>query len=363
LLNIKQHFNGGIVFYNKESIPMPFSQPLRKNSHVLWTISLIQDIHPETQTKTELLQMATDVIASESIEHVTLCVADGLQRFRLMILHNISESAAMKQCEQIVAQWHQDNTEALKKLSEAKKVSTLTWEEFLDWPAYEETVKSIQAWYENNRDFRHDVDGRIRQELENMQTTAKLSDPNEQTKLLKRYLFEECAFQKFASTKGFHYELYKTPMNKAMRRIKKNSDFVASSCMTEIYFTQFVPNKKLSQTNNHQSNHANGHATQAFSSSTFSTENTSFAPFFGAPVVHSSSCNLSTDEMSSTMMAKRPVVFLSEMKPPIMKTTEFIEKALQLIPVEMQAQAIEKLIKFTAQEIIPLSYSKNTLKI
>ena len=40
---------------------MPLNQPLRKNSNVLWTISLIQDQNPEAETKSEISDMTNDV--------------------------------------------------------------------------------------------------------------------------------------------------------------------------------------------------------------------------------------------------------------------------------------------------------------
>lgn len=316
---------------------MPFSQPLRKNSHILWTISLIQDIHPDAQTKIEFNEMTEDVISNASVETVTLCLAVELQRFRFMILENISETEALKKCEQLKDQWHQDNPAALKKLQEAKKVLTLTWKEFLAWPQYEETMKAVQGWYESSRDFRHDVDGRIRQELENTQATAKLGDIHEKTKLLKQYLFEECAFQKFASTRGFAYELYKTPMNKAMRRVKKNTDFVPPGVMTEIYFTQFAPSHRNASPNSRStaaisSNQSNNLPNISFSSLAVQ-QSAAFAPIFSQPIV------------------SVPVHAL----PIDLTVAEFIEKTLRLVPVEMRVQAIEKLLKFTLQEILPLS--------
>jgi hypothetical protein len=47
------------------------------------------------------------------------------------------------------------------------------------------------------------------------------------------------------------------------------------------------------------------------------------------------------------------------------KFAEFIEKTLQMVPVQEQERAVDALMKFTAQEILPLCYSNksNTLKI
>lgn len=331
---------------------MPFNQALRKNSHILWTISLIQDVQPDNQTKMEFTVMADDVIKTETINQVTLCLASELQRFRLMILYGISESDAIDKCEMLSNGWEQENVETLKKLSETKKLVRLTWKEFLVWKDYQCTINKVQKYYEDNREFKHDVDGRIRQELENIKDDAKLTDPSEQTQLLKRYLFEECAFQQFGTSRGFYYELYKTPMNKAMRRIKRESDFVAPGYMMEIYFTQFMPSKKPRPVNSYSdsvSSMANTHASETGSpvQQTFSESSSFTQPVF----YHSPSYR---PFFSSSMHY--------ESKPPIVKTAEFIEKTLQLLPADLQAQAIEKLIKFTTQEIIPLSYTQNALK-
>ena len=68
-----------------KGIKMPLNQALKKNSNVLWTISIIQDLTPEAQTKSEFTEMANDVLNTAAIDGVTLCLADNLQRFRLMI--------------------------------------------------------------------------------------------------------------------------------------------------------------------------------------------------------------------------------------------------------------------------------------
>lgn len=301
---------------------MPLSQTLRKNSNVLWTISIVQDQNPDEQTKSEFSEMANDVLTTDTISKVTICLADNLQRYRLMIKDGLTEQEAIAQCQIMTAQWKVNNANNIQKLSEIKKLEFLTWEEFLSWPDKEATLEKLENWYKENREFRNDVDGRVRQAAANIGNDAKITNPVQQTELLKKYLFEECAFQKFAASKGFDYELYKTPFNKAMRRVKNNTDFVPRGFMVETHFTQFNPAlKKL---------HKNGY--------TIHQEKESFSPVFNKiPINPATSIELSIS----------------------VKFSEFIEKTLQMLPPYEQKKAVEALMKFTAQEILPLYYSSN----
>jgi tRNA-dependent cyclodipeptide synthase len=297
---------------------MPLNQTLRKNSNVLWTISIIQDQNPEAQTKSEFAEMANDVINTPTIDTLTLCLADNLQRFRFMINDGLSKEEAIKHCQSLSAQWHEDNSESINKLQSAKKLSLITWQEFLEWPEYKQTVKDVESWYKENGKFRHDVDGRIRQELKRIKADATIIDPTIQADLLKKYMFEELAFQKFSSSKRFHYEIYKNSWPPAMNVIKNNTDFVPSGFMIPLHFTQFEPTPKKSKEHFHPSG------------SVFSV----------------------------------PSKIETINKPNTQKALEFIEKAFQLLPPEKQDRAVEALLKFTTQEIIPLCYSSNvnTLK-
>ena len=316
---------------------MPFNQALRKNSHVLWTISMVQDQNPTTQTKEEFSQMSQDVIETQNIQSLSLCLASELQRFRIMIEYGFNESAALSMCQQLESQWHENNTASLQKLNTSKNFSFLTWKEFLAWPDYANTLYSIEKWYKEDREFRHDVDGRIRQARENFSVAAKIQDPNEQTALLKKYLFEECAFQKFAASKGFKYELYKTPMSRAMRRVKRNTDFVASGILTEIYFTQFNPIVKK-QTSNMYS--FSGEQSQSpIRQETMEVENkNSFLPVFNK---------------------KSPPASPPLEHSPSTRVAEFIEKTLAMLPPAQQQKGIEALLKFTTKELIPLCYDSS----
>jgi len=301
---------------------MPLNQSLRKNSNVLWTISIIQDQNPEAQTKSEFAEMANDVLNTSTVNRVTLCLADNLQRFRLMIEHGLSEEEAIAECQKMAQQWHQDNAVELEKLKDAKKLSFLTWEEFLAWPDRDETLKKLEALYKENRDFRNDIDGRVKIAREKLANDVKVSNPVRQTELLKRYLFEECAFQKFAGEKGFDYELYKTQTSKAMRSIKNNTDFVPGGFMKEIYFTQFNQNVK----NN-----------VAINQPSIREEKESFSPLF------------SKANTRNTIDIPIPI-----------KVAQFMEKTLQMLPPKEQEKAFDAIIKFTTQEILPLCYINNT---
>ena len=163
---------------------MPLNQPLKKNSNVLWTISIIQDQNPDAQTRAEFSDMANDVLNTETIKRVTLCLADNLQRFRIMIEHGLSEEEAITECKKLADSWHKDNTIALEKLKETKNLSILTWQEFREWPEYSKTLEDLERFYKENTEFRRAVDGRVRQAGENISVNAKISNPVQQTELL-----------------------------------------------------------------------------------------------------------------------------------------------------------------------------------
>ena len=308
---------------------MPLNQPLRKNSNVLWTISLIQDQKPEAQTKSEFSEMTNDVLNTNTVSRVTLCLADNLQRFRFMIRDGMSEGDAINACQKMSTQWHQDNSLSVEKLKEAKNLSFITWEEFLSWPEYASTLEKLEGWYKENKDFRNSVDVRVKQVREGLGNDVKISNPVQQTELLKKYLFEECVFQKFAASKGFDYEIYKTAPCQSIRRVKNNTDFVPGGFMKEIYFTQFNQNVKNNVSINQPS---------------IRVEKESFTPVF---TKKNSSYSVNIEVSRSSKFA------------------EFIEKTLQMLPAQEQERAVEALIKFTTQEILPLCYSNNpeTLKI
>jgi hypothetical protein len=269
--------------------------------------------------------MVGDVLTTDTIDKTTLCLADNLQRFRFMIKDGLTEEEATIKCQEMAKTWHADNADSLAKLKESKKLEILTWDEFLNWSEYDHTMQQVESLYKSNRTFRKEVDGRLRQEFKNIQADAKLTDPQQQAELLKRYLLEECAWEKFAASKRFDYEAYKNPFSPAMRYIKNNNDFVPYGLMIELYFTQFNPTKSI---------------TNDF----VSKENGAYSPIF----------------------SKKPIKYQQESEScAAVKISEFIEKTIRLLPTNQQEKAAEALFKFTTQEIIPMYYQNatNTLKI
>ena len=350
---------------------MPFNKPIRKNSHILWTVSLIQDLTPDAQTKSEFDEMVSDVLNSDTIDKTTLCLADNLQRFRLMIKDGLTEEEATIKCQEMAKIWQEDNAESLTKLKESKNLSILTWDEFLNWSEYGSTINAIEELYKEDRKFRHDIDGRVRDELKKIKSDVKITDPTQQTELLKKYLFEECAFQKFASTKRFEYELYKRPFTPAARRIKADTNFVPPGFMEELYFTQFSTppknkpeNKPIVQNYNTTPSlipYGNipvgidfppmWRTTQQYyfpAESSFNNRN-SFTPIFN----NNSKTTESKDSVNSSDYKSADQIRI--------EFSEFLEKSLKMLPEKEQKKAIDSLFKFTVNEILPL-YTTNTLK-
>lgn len=302
---------------------MPFNRNLPANSHILWLISLIQDTSPDAQTKAEFTEMTNDIMANDNVEKITLCIGDNLQRFRFMIQNNCTEGEGIERCQQLSRQWHIDNPESLSRLKEKKNLVIIKWDDFLAWPDYEKTVKAVEELYLKDNKFKRDVDGRIKQELEKLTHTAKLTDPTKRTELLKKYLFEESAFQKFVASHGFKFELYKKPLPPAAKRIIANSDFVPPGYLAELYFTQY---SNKSTNSNVITIPKNGHN------------------HFGSGSVFTHEKKQHHDSLSES---------------PEKKLANFIESTLGLLPADQRAVAIMDLIQFTTQKIIPLCYEKD----
>lgn len=322
---------------------MPLSRNLPKNSHILWLISLIQDTSPEAQTKAEFAEMTSDIIENEAIDKVTLCIGDNLQRFRFMIENDCTEQEGIEKCQQLSKQWHEDNPASIAKLKDKKHLEIITWNEFLAWPDYEKTVKAVNDLYIKDSKFKRDADGRIKQELEKIGNRAKITDPTRQTELLKKYLFEESAFQKFVASRGFRFELYKKPLPPAAKRIISNSDFVPPGYLAEVYFTQY----SNAQKNTHHNPTPNSRSSSAlnipvgidFPRDPSSIRQNDYKNGFGS--VFSSQPKSSSSGLSES---------------PEKKFANFIESTLSLLPAAQRDNAIKSLMQFTNQQIIPLCY-------
>ena len=346
---------------------MPFNKAIRKNSHILWTISLIQDLTPNAQTKAELAEMVEDVVSTDTIDKTTLCLADNLQRFRLMIKDGLTEEEATIKCQEMAKMWHADNAESLTKLKESKNLEILTWDEFLNWSDYEKTINEIEIFYKENSKFRSDVDGRVRQELNKISDAAKITDPTHQTILLKKYLFEECAFQKFAASKRFNYELYKTQLPPAIRHIKQNTSFVPPGFMDDLHFTQFnfTPKKQplaqIAQNKNVMNERI------PYGNIPVGID---FPPMWTTTKTYhypsKSSYGSVFTNQSPPQQPKEYINFgsVKSAEQNRLEFAEFIEKSLKMLPETEQKKAIDALVKFTVNEIIPLAYTNdtNTLK-
>lgn len=328
---------------------MPLNRNIPKNSHILWMISLIQDISPEAQTKSEFSQMADEICSTESIDKITLCLADNLQRFRFMLKNGCTEAEAIKICDNLSEKWYLDNAKSLQELKEKKNLVILKWDEFLTWPEYEKTVRAVEDLYIKDNKFKKDVDGRIRQELNRLGDTAKINDATKQTELLKKYLFEESAFQKFVASKNFKFELYKTSFPPPAKRIMNNSDFVPPGFLAEVYFTQF---------NNTQKNHHSFRTPlQQFNSPLNTPIGIDFPPNFST-MSHNSTPNDFKSVLSQPIKQKEQTTTILSSSPE-KKFATFIESTIGLLSDEQKEKAIKALIQFTNEKIIPLSYEKD----
>ena len=290
---------------------MPLSRTLPKNSHVLWLISLIQDTSPTAQTKSEFADMVADILANDYVDKITICVGDTLQRFRFMIKHDCTEIEAIEKCKALSEQWYQDNPQSLEQLKEKKNLVIMKWDEFLAWPDREKTIRAVEDFYFRDNKFRRDVDARIKQEM-GKYSDAKITHPLRQTELLKKYLFEESAFQKFGALKDFRHVLYKMPFPPAMKRILGNSDFVSPGYMVETHFTQYAHKRQIPETSQE--------------------DKASFSPVFShSPTKHENGIKSQTKKVS-----------------------DIIENAIDLLSPDKKEFALKALLEFTTKEIIPL---------
>jgi len=328
---------------------MPLSRNLPHKSHILWLISLIQDTSPEAQTKAEFSEMTNEIIKNECVEKITLCIGDNLQRFRFMIQNNCTESEGIEKCQQLSRQWHIDNEKSIELLKEKKNLVIIKWDDFLTWPDYEKTVKAVEELYLKDNKFKRDVDGRIKQELEKLTNTAKITDPTKRTELLKRYLFEESAFEKFVASQQFKFQLYKKPLPPAIKRIISNSDFVPPGYLSEVYFTQY---------NHVAQNISNNMPSQQFSSPLNIPVGIDFPPSFSSSKHHSYK-----NGFGKVFSSEKTLSNLGLSESPEKKFANFIESTLSLLSEEQKESAIKSLMQFTNQQIIPLCYEKDNKQV
>ena len=326
---------------------MPLSRHLPPKSHVLWLISLIQDTSPHAQTKAEFAEMASDIIETDAIDKITLCIGDNLQRFRFMIQNDCTEAEGIEICQQLSRQWHIDNQDSIEKLRINKNLEFIKWDEFLVWPDYAITVRAVEDLYLRDTKFKKAVDGRIRQELHKISSTAKITDLTKQTELLKKYLFEESAFQKFVASKGFKFQLYKNAFPPPAKCIINNSDFVPPGYLSEIHFTQYQHTQKNNPLDN---------SPQSYNSLPLNIQNGNNV----VPLQQNSHKNETYGSVLSQPNSYKQHKSERLSESPEKKFANFIESTLALLPAEQRLNAIKDLFQFTTQKIIPLCYENNT---
>jgi hypothetical protein len=200
---------------------MSLSGKIKLNSHVLFSISIIQDEHQEAQTGVEFDRMANDLINEPNVNKVTLLKADSLQRFRLMLKHNISEDEAIIKAKELSDQFEKDNHEKIEELKKTKKLEIIDWDYYSHRPEFKEKLKDIEALYETDRNFMQEVNNLLANRTRKLKSELGETYNHERAcNLMKKYIFEEVTFQIIAGQDDkadFHYELYKSERNKAMR--------------------------------------------------------------------------------------------------------------------------------------------------
>jgi tRNA-dependent cyclodipeptide synthase len=194
---------------------------IKQDSHVLFSISLIQDENPEAQTGEEFNKMANDLIREPHVSKVTLMKADTLQRFRLMLKHGISEDEATTKAKELNRKFDEMNCEKIQELKEKKQFDIIDWDYYSQKPEFKDKLTEIESLYKTDKKFAHAVDTCIENYARKLKRElGETYNHKPAWELMKKYMFEEVTFQIIAAyddKADFHYEFYKSVRNRAMK--------------------------------------------------------------------------------------------------------------------------------------------------
>ncbi|WP_287812799.1 tRNA-dependent cyclodipeptide synthase [Pseudomonas sp.] len=178
-----------------------------RGKHALLLISVGQDYHEGGK-----FEATIDLVNRQGFASCTIAVADILQR------HNLS-SYSYEEVYKVSAasgeQWLARNQGAINRLATVTRI--LRWEECLLDPGYRPLLDRVQFEYENNRDYRAEVNGTIGLFLDRLHKRDPEADLEEARFRCLNYLIEECPIiMPLWASQGIDFVVYPQPMTRAM---------------------------------------------------------------------------------------------------------------------------------------------------
>jgi len=199
---------------------VPITTVINPDSRVLFTISIGYN-----QTGENFENAVNEIVSNENITHVTLLLADTLQRHVLMARNFLNEDDALKEASLLSKKWQDENKESIEKLCLSKKdVVVCTWDDFKNLESFQIAHEKVASLYKSDKTFKGDyvnnMAGKRAQQIKKQQPQFG----NKKAILLKivDYLIEECALQYFLCESEkyvFHYESYMGRRNAPMQYI------------------------------------------------------------------------------------------------------------------------------------------------
>lgn len=183
-----------------------------QGKHALLLISVGQDYHEGGK-----FEATIDLVNRQGFASCTIAVADILQRHNLS---NYSYEEVYQVSSAAGEQWLERNQAAINRLATVTRI--LRWEACLLDPGYRPLLDRVQFEYENNRDYRTEVNGTIGLFLERLQKRDPDADLEEAKFRCLTYLIEECPIiMPLWASQGIDFVIYPQPMTRAMAETRR----------------------------------------------------------------------------------------------------------------------------------------------
>lgn len=203
---------------------MPIAVTIDQGGHVLFTISIGYD-----QTGDRFARAAELILANNGITHLTILLADTLQRHLSMVKDNITEQEAIDNYQKLAQEWQQENKDILEKLK-AKNLILMTWDDFRNLQEFQEAFSKVTALYNTDKEFKgncvNNLAGKRAQKMKKNLPQNESRKKDAFFRAIIGYLLEECALQQMLATSEdfvFQYELYMGERNVPMEYVHKKA--------------------------------------------------------------------------------------------------------------------------------------------
>lgn len=163
------------------------------------------------------LAATVDLINRSGISHVTVAVADTLQRTNFP---DLSEEAAYDHALEQGDEWLSRNGEILGRLQPGHDI--LRWDEVLADGDYRGLRKLVEDEYHTNDEYRQAVDATIGKFLERLSARDGSAELEKAFKNCLSYLIEECPIiMPLWASQGYDFVIYPQPMTSAMAKTRE----------------------------------------------------------------------------------------------------------------------------------------------